>query len=136
MVDQARAIDEIVETVLEKGTWKDDPPCPPNLHTEYRRALRQLKWVQSRSQFQIVCRFSYAASAAASPNIADVRYINKVIRALQARPVLLTCWPLNVNLRLIGIPGAAYKNNEDKSSQRGLCMFLTEPGQGKETSTR
>jgi hypothetical protein len=31
------------------------------------------------------------------------------------------------NWRLIGYPDASYNNNADKSSQRGLCIFLAEP---------
>ena len=65
-----------------------------------------------------------------------VRNINNVIRALRAIPVQLTFWQYKGNLRLIGIPDAAYKNNEGKYSKRGLCIFLAEPRQGKETSTR
>ena len=31
------------------------------------------------------------------------------------------------NWRLVGYPDASYNNNADKSSQRGLCIFLAEP---------
>ena len=35
-------------------------------------------------------------------------------------------WPFKGKLRLLGFPDASYKNNEDKSSQRALTIFLAE----------
>ena len=46
---------------------------------------------------------------------------------LQSNPVTLIFWPLQGSLRLIGYPDASYRNNADKSSQRGQCIFLAEP---------
>ena len=82
--------------------------------------------MQRRTQFQCAYRFSRCASAAASPTIADVRNINKLVRSLKAEPVALRFWPLKGNCRIIGMPDASYRNNEDKSSQRGQCLFLAE----------
>jgi len=125
-VDQHRAIEEMSEVQIDKK-FRDQDLCPPALHTEYRRALGQLNWLQARTQFHACYKFSRAASAAAGPKISDVKCLNKVIRSIRAEPVTLMFWPLKGHLRLIGMPDAAFKNNEDKSSQRGSCIFLAEP---------
>ena len=54
---------------------------------------------------------------------------------MQVKPVSLIFWPLKGNLRLIGYPDASYRNNSDKSSQRGQCIFLAEPRQGNQSHT-
>ena len=136
LIDQDKAVEEIAEIKVEDKTLKDDTVCPPALHTEYRRALGQLNWIQSRTQYHIAYRFSRAASAAASPKISDVKVINKLIRAVRARPVRLQFWPLRGSLRMMGIPDASYKNNEDKSSQRGQCIFLVEGRKEGNTSAK
>ena len=111
-------------------------PATPVLHTEYRSVLGSLNWLQSRTQFQSCYRFSRAASAAASPTMADVRAINKLVRAVRAETVRLCFWPLQGQVRVLGCPDAAYRNNSDKSSQRGQCIFLCEQRAEGRTSTR
>ena len=135
IVDQDKAIEEIAEIVFDKSL-KDDTKVNSLTHTEYRRALGQLNWVQSRTQYHTCYRFSRAASASASPTIGDVKYLNKVIRGLRARPVRLYFWPLRGSLRIMGLPDASFQNNEDKSSQRGQCVFLAEERVNQKTDTR
>ena len=125
VVDQEKAIEELHEIEFDK-TLKDDVACNPSLHTEYRSVIGSLNWLQSRTQFQSCYRFSRAASAAASPTMADVRAINKLVRAVRAETVRLCFWPLQGQVRVLGCPDAAYRNNSDKSSQRGQCIFLCE----------
>ena len=52
-------------------------------------------------------------------------------RRIRKEHVMLRFHPLtkktDENWRLIGYPDASYNNNADKSSQRGLCIFLAEP---------
>ena len=100
--------------------------CTPFLHTEYRSVLGMINWLQSRTQFHSCYKFSRAASRQAAPNIGDCRAVNKLVRAIKATPVALHFWPLKGKLRLLGFPDASYKNNEDKSSQRALTIFLAE----------
>jgi hypothetical protein len=91
--------------------------------------LGMLNWLQSRSQFQIAYGFSRCASASAGPLISDVKALNKVVRTVRANPVVLKFHPLRVSgkSRIVGYPDASYRNNPDKSSQRGQCIFLAEP---------
>ena len=115
---------------------KDTEKCPGPMHTEFRRALGQLNWIQSRTQFHIAYKFSRSASAAASPTVADVKAINKVIRAVRAKPVQLCFWQFRGLVRMLRIPDASFKNNEDKSSQRGQCVFIAETKQPRKPNTR
>ena len=85
-----------------------------------------INWLQSRTQFHSCYKFSRAASRQAAPTIGDCRAVNKLVRAIKATPVALHFWPLKGKLRLLGFPDASYKNNEDKSSQRALTIFLAE----------
>ena len=85
-----------------------------------------INWLQSRTQFQSSYKFSRNATRQASPKIGDCRNANKLVRAIKAAPVALHFWPLQGQLLLLGFPDASYKNNEDKSSQRALTIFLAE----------
>ena len=71
-VSQNKAIDELEEIPMERNT-KEDLRCTPSMHTMYRSLLGQIKWLQSRTQFQCCNKFSRCASMAASPTIGDVK---------------------------------------------------------------
>ena len=96
------------------------------MHTEYRSVLGQINWLQSRSQFHICYQFSVCASASSAPTIANCKELNKLVRTIRAQPVTLRFWPLKGPHRFLGLPDASYKNNQDKSSQRGEVIFLAE----------
>ena len=131
-VDQKVAIEELEEVKFDKSL-KDNIECTPMLHTSYRSVLGQINWLQSRTQFHSCYKFSRCASAASSPTIGNCRELNKLVRQIKSQPVTMNFWPLQGTLRLMGIPDASYKNNEDKSSQRAHVIFLTE-GRGKTAS--
>ena len=95
------------------------------------RCLRMIhnqtpKISKSRTQVHICYKFSRCASAAANPNIGDVREINKVVRTLKSQYVDGRFWPLKGSQRIRGMPDASYRNNSDKSSQRAHVIFLAE----------
>jgi hypothetical protein len=48
------------------------------------------------------------------------------VRQIRPEPAELRFWPLKGTLRLLSIPNASYRNNADKSSQRGHTLFLAE----------
>ena len=125
-VAQTVAIEELSEIPLEKGL-PDDRPCTPQQHTAYRSVLGQINWLQSRTQYHICYKFSRCASRAASPTIADIRAINKVVRTIRAHSLTMRFWPLKSPCRIVGFPDASYRNNEDKSSQRAHTIFMAEP---------
>ena len=125
-VDQKLAIDDLEEMVFDKSL-KDNIECTPALHTAYRSVLGKINWLQSRTQFHACYKFSRCASAASKPNLGHCRELNKLVRQIKSTPVALRYWPLKGDLRIIGIPDASYKNNEDKSSQRAHTIFLCEP---------
>jgi hypothetical protein len=110
-VDQDKAIDELEEVPIARGL-PDSQPCTPQQHTAFRNISGSLNWFQSRTQFQIGYKFSRAASAAAAPQIKDLRAVNKIVRAVKAAPQRLFFWP----------------NNEDNSSQRGQVILLPNLG--------
>ena len=124
-VDQNAAVEELKEFEFDK-TLKDDVACDPALHAAFRSGLGSLNWLQSRTQYHIAYRFSRLASASASPTIGDLRALNKLIRCTKAEPVKLVYRRLQGPCRILGIPDASYRNNSDKSSQRGQCIFLAE----------
>ena len=124
-VEQYKAVEELREIDFDK-TLGDAVAASPSLHTAYRSVLGSLNWLQSRTQFHIAYKFSRCASASAAPTIGDIRNINKVVRGLKAEPVSLRFWPLKGDCRIVGMPDASYRNNEDKSSQRGQCLFIAE----------
>ena len=129
-VDQKLAVDDLNEVTFDRSL-KDDVKCNPILHTEYRSVLGQLNWLQSRTQFQSCYKFSRCASRQAEPNIGDCRALNKVVRQVKADQVTLNYWPLKGPCRILGFPDASYKNNEDKSSQRALTIFMAEARRAK-----
>ena len=120
VVDQDKAVKELKEIELDKN-MKDDTPCTPELHTEFRSLLGSINWLQSRTQFHIGYRFGRCASASASPTIGDIRALNKVARTIRARPVRLHFWPIDRSggqdkqgaARIIGYPDASYRNNSE-----------------------
>ena len=124
-VDQKLAIDELREVQHEKSL-ADNLSCNPRLHTEYRSVLGQMNWLQSRTQYHSCYKFSRCASQQAAPTIGDCRSLNKLVRMIKSQPVFLAFHPLKSPTRIIGFPDASYKNNEDKSSQRALTIFLAE----------
>ena len=134
-VSMQLAVDDLHEVIFEKSL-KDSVACTPYLHTEYRSVLGMINWLQSRTQFQTCYKFSRAASQQSAPTIADIRALNKLVRAIKAAPVSLHFWKLRGPCRIIGMPDASYKNNEDKSSQRALTIFLAELRHGHSVDSR
>ena len=130
-VDQFLAVEELQEIEFNKSL-SDHIACTDDLHTKYRSVLGSINWLQSRTQFQACYRFSRCASASAGPTIGDVRALNKLVRSMKSEPVQLIYHKLKGPLRLLGIPDASYRNNSDKSSQRGQCIFLAEQRNKKE----
>ena len=97
---------------------------PASKLTQYKSVLGQIKWLQSRTQYQACYRFTRCASASASPTIADVRALNKLARSIRAEPCVLRYWPLKGSLRLVGYPDATCRRNADNNSQRGQAIVL------------
>ena len=124
-VDQKVQIEELEEVKFDKSL-KDNVELTPVLHTSYRSVLGMINWLQSRTQFQSCYKFSRCASAAQTPTVGHLRELNKLVRQIKGQPVTMKFWPLKGKLRLLGIPDASYKNNEDKSSQRAHVIFLCE----------
>ena len=88
VLDQSKNIEELSEIQIDKSL-KDNMPCNPQLHTEYRSVLGAINWLQSRTQYGSAYKFSRAASAAASPTIADCKALNKIVRTIRAQPQTL-----------------------------------------------
>ena len=124
-VSQERAIEEVEEIPVEKNT-KEKLHCTPTVHTRFTSLLGQIKWLQSRTQFQCWYKFSRCASRAASRTVGDDRAFNKLARQLKSQPVKLQFWLLTRPLRIIGFLDAPYRNNEDGSSQRCMALKKTE----------
>ena len=103
---------------------RDTDFCQPAFHTQYRSVLGQVNWLQSRTQYKACYRCSRCASAAASPTIADVKQLNKLVRSIRSEPCVLRYWPLKGKLRLSDYLDVAYRNNADNSSQRGQTIFV------------
>ena len=126
-VGQKLAVDSMqLKKSRSTSLWKDNVQCNPRLYTAYQSVLGQLNWLQGRTQVHICYKFSRCASAAANPNIGDVREINKVVRTLKSQYVDGRFWPLKGSQRILGMPDASYRNNSDKSSQRAHVIFLAE----------
>jgi len=125
-VDQERKIEELSQIALD-SSLREGTLCTPDLHKQYRSVLGQINWLQSRTQFQSCYQFSRCASASAKPTIADCKVLNKLVRTIREQVCCLNFWPLKGTCRLIGYPDAAFRNNEDKTSQRGQTIFLAEP---------
>ena len=124
-VHQQKAIDLLFEAKIPKGL-SDEDKLEPYLHTEFRSILGSINWIQSRTQYPYCYSFSRLASASQSPTVNDLKQINKLVRQIRADPAELRFWPLKGQLRLLSIPDAAYRNNSDKSSQRGHTLFVAE----------
>ena len=124
-VDQELKIEELGEIEYDQSL-DSSITLTPDMHKQYRSVLGQINWLQSRTQFQACFAFSRCASQAAAPTIGSIREINKLVRKIRNQEVMLYFWPLKGRLRIVGYPDAAYKNNPDKSSQRGQCIFIAE----------
>ena len=115
-VSQQKDIDELKEIPVQRNT-EEDLHCIPAMHTRYRSLLGQINWSQSGTRLQCCYKFSRCASRAASPTVGDMKALNKLEIQLKSQPVKLQFSPLTGPLRIIGFPGASYRNNEDGSSQ-------------------
>ena len=135
VVEQSLCVSELTEIVIQKGQ-KDDEKCDKDMHTAYRSLLGSINWLQSRTQFQACYQFSRCASAAASPTIGDCKALNKLCKQIVNDPMELKYWPLEGNPRLMAMPDAAFRNNGDKSSQRAMVIFMSEPRKEKSRNSR
>ena len=135
VVEQSLCVSELTEIVIQKGQ-KDDEKCDKDMHTAYRSLLGSINWLQSRTQFQACYQFSRCASAAASPTIGDCKALNKLYKQIVNDPMELKYWPLEGNPRLMAMPDAAFRNNSDKSSQRAMVIFMSEPRKEKSRNSR
>ena len=135
VVEQSLCVSELTEIVIQKGQ-KDDEKCDKDMHTAYRSLLGSINWLQSRTQFQACYQFSRCASAAASPTVGDCKALNKLCKQIVNDPMELKFWPLEGNPRLMAMPDAAFRNNSDKSSQRAMVIFMSEPRKEKSRNSR
>ena len=135
VVEQSLCVSELTEIVIQKGQ-KDDEKCDKDMHTAYRSLLGSINWLQSRTQFQACYQFSRCASAAASPTVGDCKALNKLCKQIVNHPMELKFWPLEGNPRLMAMPDAAFRNNSDKSSQRAMVIFMSEPRKEKSRNSR
>ena len=135
VVEQPLCVSELTEIVIQKGQ-KDDEKCDKDMHTAYRSLLGSINWLQSRTQFQACYQFSRCASAAASPTVGDCNALNKLCKQIVNDPMELKYWPLEGNPRLMAMPDAAFRNNSDKSSQRAMVIFMSEPRREKSRNSR
>ena len=76
---------------------------------------------------------SRCASAAASPTIGDCKALNTLREWIVNDPMELKFWPLEGHPRLMA---AAVRNNSDKSSQRAMVIFMSEPRTEKSRNSR
>ena len=134
-VEQSLCVSELTEIVITRGQ-KDEEKCDKDMHTAYRSLLGSINWLQSRTQFQACYQFSRCASAAASPTIGDCKALNKLCKQIVNDPMELKFWPLEGNPRLMAMPDAAFRNNSDKSSQRAMVIFMSEPRKEKSRNSR
>ena len=135
VVEQSLCVSELTEIVIQKGQ-NDDEKCDKDMHTAYRSLLGSINWLQSRTQFQACYQFSRCASAAASPTVGDCKALNKLCKQIVNDPMELKFWPLEGNPRLMAMPDAAFRNNSDKSSQRAMVIFMSEPRKEKSRNSR
>ena len=135
VVEQSLCVSELTEIVIQKGQ-KDEEKCDKDMHTAYRSLLGSINWLQSRTQFQACYQFSRCASAAASPTVGDCKALNKLCKQIVNDPMELKYWPLEGNPRLMAMPDAAFRNNSDKSSQRAMVIFMSEPRKEKSRNSR
>ena len=135
VVEQSLCVSELTEIVIQKGQ-KDDEKCDKDMNTAYRSLLGSINWLQSRTQFQACYQFSRCASAAASPTVGDCKALNKLCKQIVNDPMELKFWPLEGNPRLMAMPDAAFRNNSDKSSQRAMVIFMSEPRKEKSRNSR
>ena len=135
VVEQSLCVSELTEIVIQKGQ-KDDEKCDKDMHTANRSLLGSINWLQSRTQFQACYQFSRCASAAASPTVGDCKALNKLCKQIVNDPMELKYWPLEGNPRLMAMPDAAFRNNSDKSSQRAMVIFMSEPRKEKSRNSR
>ena len=88
IVEQSLCVSELTEVVIPKGL-KDEDKCNKDLHTTYRSFLGSIKWLQSRTQFQLCYQFSRCASAGVSPTIGNCKMLNKFCRQIVGDPMEL-----------------------------------------------
>ena len=135
-VDQDLKVEELEEIKVPDDIKAKGPPhltyvAGTELHSAFRSLLGKINWLQNRTRFDACYRFSRCASNSASPTVADIHELNTLCRKIRSEHVSLRFHPLRKsreeNWRLLGYPDASYNNNADKSSQRGLCIFVGEP---------
>ena len=135
VVEQSLCVSELTEIVIIRGQ-KDEDKCDKDMHTAYPSLLGSIKWLQSRTQFQGCYQFSRCASAAATPTIGDCKALNKLCKQIVNDPEELKFWQLESHPRLMAMPDAAFRNNGEKSSQRAMAFFMSEPRKEKSRNSR
>ena len=135
-VDQDLKVEEleeirVPEEIKAKGPADKTFVTGSDLHSAFRSLLGKINWLQNRTRFDACYRFSRCASNAASPSVQDINDLNLLCRKIRSQPIMLIFHPLkkskDEHWRMVGYPDASYNNNADKSSQRGLCIFVAEP---------
>ena len=124
-IDQKLSVQELEEISIPKHL-KDTDLCDKQFHTSYRSLLGSINWLQSRTQFQACYSFSRLASASAAPTIGHCKELNKLCRQIRNDEVEMRVWPVKGSPRIIGVPDAAFRNNNDKSSQRAMTIFIAD----------
>ena len=127
-VTQKLNVEELEEITIPRGSSNSEG-CNKETHTAFRSLLGSINWLQSRTQFQACYQFSRCAPAGAAPTTGDCRALNKLRRQIKNEPAELRFWPLKTDPRILEIPDAAFRNNSDESSQRGMTVFLAEQRQ-------
>ena len=127
VINQSSYINGISEIELTKERKERNSSLTNEEKTLYRSAVGQLNWVAGMSRPDISFSVCEASTKFKQATIADVIYVNKIIRNLKNSNHVIKFPQLNLeNLKLQLFTDACYNNLPNGGSQGGQIIFLTD----------
>ena len=128
-ISQNNYIDCISEIKLSNKRSKKKSSLLSNEEKTYRSAVGQLNWVAGISRPDIIFSVCEASTNFKQATVADVLYVNKIIKNVKnyKNTILINFPQLNLNsVKLQLFTDASFNNIPNGGSQAGQIIFLTD----------
>mgnify|MGYP001796156622 CR=1 FL=1 len=127
-INQNSYIDSISEIPLSKEQLKfKNKPLSETERTSYRSVVGQLNWISGISRPDISFSVCEASTKFTSATVADIQYVNKIVRKVKNTPSFIRFPSFNQDtLRLQLFTDASFNNLPNGGSQAGQIIFLTD----------
>ena len=126
VVDQKSFTDSIQQLVIDKKR-KSCEKVTEEERTKFRAAIGQLNWIAGMTRPDLSFDVCQLSSIVKQATIADMMYVNKVIKRAQMEPLSLAVPSLDLSkVEVVAFADASYNNLPEGGSQGGNIIFLTD----------